>query len=181
MQNGKFEFLKKTNEFLEKIPQYADKAFVNVEGGTQKVVDVACETVSYEISQSIEITRKQVIKVLHGIYESYKATLRKLGPLAALTLTDPMQLLEPVKMIIDIMCGPYYEALTTVTEMTAEVIKLQQNIDKIMNYTPPAGDMSIDKFKITVGTITMGEIMSGVPNPVNIPKPSSLTPDSTVK
>lgn len=181
MQNGKFDFLKKTNEFLEKIPQYADKGFTNVEGGTQKVVDAACERISYEISESIETTRKQVIKVLHGIYESYKATLRKLGPLAALTLTDPMQLLEPVKMIRDIICGPYYEALTTVTEMTAEVVKLQQNIDKIMNYKPPAGDMSLDKFKITAGTITMGEIMSGVPNPVNIPKPSSLKSDGTIK
>ena len=41
--------------------------------------------------------------------------------------------------------------------------------------------MSLDKFKITAGTITMGEIMSGVPNPVNIPKPSSLKSDGTIK
>ena len=177
MDKDKFEFLDDTNLFLGNVTGYADKAFANLTNASQKTVDVTCAEVAYGMSTTIEKARQATIQALHQTYQGYLQVIEKFAPLANMSITDPLALLAPVLEIAKIVCGPYYEALSIMSEMTPKVTELSNNLQKIANYKPPIVSLQPSEgiFDITVGRITMGEIMSGKPIPVNIIKPDIET------
>ena len=175
MGNNKFGFLDDTNAFLGDVTGYADKAFANVTEWSQVGLDVATAEVYYNMSKSIEFCRQKTIKALHNMFSGYLDIISNLGPLANMSITDPLALLKPVLEIVKIITKPYYEALSIVTEMTPKVIELSNNLQKIANYRPPTIDIkpsSTTSKYLVVGSITMSEIQSGKPNPINIIKPN---------
>lgn len=174
MNKGKFDFLDDTNAFLGNVTGYADKAFANVTEWSQLGLDMATAEVYYGMSLGIEKCRQKTISALHGVFSGYLKIMAMLGPLANMSITDPLALLSPVLEVVKILTAPYYEALSIITEMTPKVIELSNNLQKIANYKPPVVDLQPNSFVnryLVVGSITMGEIQSGVPNPVNIEKP----------
>ena len=173
MDKGKFEWVDDTNLFLGNVTGYADKAFGNLQGATQTTVDVAAAEAAYAMSLAIEKARQAFIKTAHGVYEGQLAVIGKFGKLANMSITDPLALLSPVLEIVSILCAPYYEALTIITELTPKVMELSNNIQKIANYQPPGLTVSPSDgaFQLQLGKVTMGEIISGTPNKVDIKKP----------
>ena len=173
MDKSKFGMLDDANLFLGNVTGYADKAFENLEGAAQSGVDIACAEVSYQISKAVDACRVQMIKKLHEVVAGQFAVVGKFAKLANMSITDPLALLSPVLEIVDILCAPYYEALTIITELTPKVMELSSNIQKIASYKPPALSVapSPGVFNIQVGSISMGEIISGVPTPLNLQKP----------
>lgn len=175
MNGNKFQILDDTNLFLGNVTGYADKAFANLQGGSQTTVNVASAEVAYGMSKGIEFSRQATIKALHKMYKGYTNTIGKLSTLANMSITDPLALLQPVLEIVKIVTTPYYEALTFVTELTPKVVELSNNMQKIANYRPPKLDVNptpgLFEEYLTVGSITMGEITSGVPNPVKLKVP----------
>ena len=175
MDKAKFQSIDDVNLFLGNVTGYADKAFANLTGASQVAVDVAAAEVAYGMSKGIETARQGAIKGLHGVYGGYLAIISKFSKLANMSITDPLALLDPVLEVVKIMLGPYYQAMEIVAELTPKVTELAANLSKIAAYQPPNIDVtpSPDAFKLQVGSITMGEIMSGVPNPVTITKPDT--------
>ena len=175
MDKGKFDFLDDTNAFLGGVTGYADKAFANVTEWSQIGLDVTTAEVYYNMSKGIEKCRQKTISALHGVFSGYLKIMAMLGPLANMSITDPLALLSPVLEVVKILTAPYYEALSIITEMTPKVIELSNNLQKIANYKPPTIDLQpspeVSKY-LVVGSITMGEIQSGVPNPVTLIKPN---------
>lgn len=175
MNKGKFDFLDDTNAFLGGVTGYADKAFANVTEWSQIGLDVTTAEVYYNMSKGIEKCRQKTISALHGVFSGYLKIMAMLGPLANMSITDPLALLSPVLEVVKILTAPYYEALSIITEMTPKVIELSNNLQKIANYKPPTVDLKpspeVSKY-LVVGSITMGEIQSGVPNPVTLVKPN---------
>ena len=174
MDKPKFQFLDDTNLFLGNVTGYADKAFANLTGASQATVDVTTAEVAYGMSVGIEKCRQATIRQLHDIYGGYLKIMDKFSVLANMSITDPLKLLEPVLEIVKILTGPYYQAIEIVAELTPKVEELSANLAKIASYQPPKIDVtpSPGTFKLQVGSITMGEIMSGTPNPVTIKKPN---------
>lgn len=173
MDKPKFEFLDDTNLFLGNVTGYADKAFANLEGASQSTVDVTTAEVAYNMSVGIESMRKGLIKSLHGIYSGYLAVINKFGKLATMSISDPLKLLEPVLEMRKIITGPYDAAVEIVAELTPKITELTANLNKIAGYQPPKLDLdpTPGTFKLTVGSVTMAEIISGVPKEVKIEKP----------
>lgn len=173
MDKPKFQFLDDTNLFLGNVTGYADKAFANLTGASQSAVDVATAEVAYGMSVGIEKCRQATIKQLHDVYGGYLKIMEKFSKLANMSITDPLKLLDPVLEIVKIMTGPYYQAMEIVAELTPKVTELSANLAKIATYQPPKIDVTPSEglFELQVGSITMGEIMSGTPNPVTIKEP----------
>ena len=174
MDKNKYEFIDNANLFLGNVTGYADKAFENLQGASQTTVDVAAAEAAYAMSIAIEGARRAFIWAAHGLYEGQlKIKNSPIGKLANMSITDPLALLEPVLAMQQIICAPYYEALTIITELTPKVMEFSNNIQKIANYQPPALTLSPSDgtFRLQLGKVTMGEIISGTPNKVDIKKP----------
>lgn len=163
MANGRFDWLDKLNEVLEKVPDNVDKGLANSIKLGQSTVDTSCLWTSYETSKLIELQRRMTVTALHGMYEKYTEIIALLEPLIKLSVTDLGSVIDAIKLIIKILSGPYYDAVAFVTELAPKLQELTNNLLAIALYTPtipPGTEINFDKFKLTVFPITMAEVIS---------------------
>jgi len=161
------DWLKKTNEFLEGVPEGIVSYFDNLGelDLPQNQVDKICEYAAWKVNLCIEKVRQQVIRVLRRQCKQVKDILKFMKKLKE-GILNPLSALEAVvqliKMIIEKLLGPYYELVKFIVKLTVEIAKLANNLQNIMEVlppNPPSGSINFNKFNLKIGSVTMDMIM----------------------
>ena len=180
---GALTWLKKVNDFLERVPNGIDAYFRGLSKSagnlTQSEVDVICARVSWYTSVNVEKVRQKVIGSLHDQYESYT---KQLGPVSAIAklLTDPLGALgavvSAVKTILNVLVAPYKVLIQFSLDLIQEIARLAENLAKIASYVPPSINprVKFDKFKVKVNSISLGDVVKG---PDGLPAPEVMFPE----
>ena len=161
------DWLKKTNKFLEGVPQGIIDYFNNLNDMNliQEQVDAICEYAAWKVNLSVEKVRQQVIRVLRRQCKQVKDILKFMKKLKD-AIANPIAAIEAVvqliKMIIEKLLGPYYELVKFMIRLAVEIAKLAKNLQNIMEVlppSPPSTDINYNKFALKIGSISMDMIM----------------------
>ena len=176
---GAFDFLKDINKWLERYPVRIIDAFNNFVGNgeviLQEKVDQICEWLAWKINIAIERKRQTILRVLH---EQYEDTV--IGKLQAAATAVKKFFQNPLKAIGDFAAtvfGPVYQVFRWVADLAVEILKLAENLAKIMQLlppTPPNPRINFDKFQIKIRSISLNEV---VMDPDGWPTPEVLFPE----
>jgi len=160
-------WLKKINKFLEGVPKGIVEYFDNLKNLdlVQEQVDKICEYAAWKVNICVERLRQQVIKALQKQCKQVKDILKFMNTLKK-AIENPLNLIEAVAQLLKILVqkflGPYYELVKFLVQLSVEVSKLAQNLQRIMEVlppSPPTGSINYDKFILNIGTISMDMIM----------------------
>lgn len=166
MNEDKFKKIDDLNETLEGINTMVYTTFQNIEDyPTQEKVDQACEWINQKINEKLENQRENLIKTLHEGYVSSNEVVKLLKPLVDFDL-NVNTVVSAVKMIIDIISGPYKVAVGYVTELAPKLQDLAVNIALlayIPQKLPQIPNVNFNKLNITIKPITIDEVISGKP------------------
>ena len=174
-----FDFLKTTNDWLEKVPVNVVNAFNNFFATGEKIaqekVDTICVWLSWKVNIAIERKRQALIKTL---YEQYKTTA---GGRVMRTATAVKEFVsDPIGAIASFakaIFAPIASVFEWIKMLAVEIPRLAENLAKIVQSLPPeppSPHINYDKFKLKVGTINMSIIAS---DPSNMPAPEVLFPE----
>ncbi len=178
-QKSSLDFLKETNDWLEEYPISISDSFDNMVGKGKKVaqskIDIICEWMAWKVNVAIERKRQQLLKCLHEMYETTAlGKVMKAGMAVDKFVKDP---LGAVGSFADAIFGPVKEILKWVGTLATELPRLARNLADIANTLPPSPidpTVNYDKFKLKIGTISMGAITQ---DPSNLPTPEQMFPE----
>jgi hypothetical protein len=177
--SGPLAFLKTTNYWLENVPIRIITAFENFIGNGEKAiqarVDIICTWLAWKVNIAIERKRQIVLKIL---YEQYQHTVAGKVMQAAMAVkslvTNP---LGAIGTFAGVLFGPFAAVISWVSELISEILKLAENLAKIVKAlppTPPNPHINYDKFKLKVGSISLATVTT---DPSNLPPPEVLFPE----
>ena len=174
-----FDFLKTTNDWLEKVPMTVVTAFDNFMGTGEKLlqskVDAICTWLAWKVNIAIERKRQAIIKTL---YEQYKTTAGGRVMKTAVAIKEFAS--DPVAGVVSFakaVFAPIVAVFEWIKMLAVELPRLAENLAKIVQALPPeppSPHINYDKFKLKVGTINMSIITS---DPSNMPAPEVLFPE----
>lgn len=179
MAPGPLDFLTATNQWLEKVPLTYIEALENMVGNAetavQSKVDQICVWLSWKVNIAIERKRQAIIKIL---YEQYQSTM--MGKVMKTAMAVKSFLSNPLGAIgsfASAIAAPIAAVLSWISILMVEIPKLAENLAKIASAlppTPPNPNINYDKFKVKVGSISMGMITS---DPSSLPPPEVMFPE----
>ena len=176
---GPLAFLKSTNDWLEDVPVRIQIAYDNFIGaGTglaQDQVDVICAWLAWKVNVAVERKRQTVLKVLHEQYQStVGGKVMMMATVIQNFVSDPI---GTVGGFAGAIFSPVAAVFKWVVELMSEILRLAKNLASIVSILPPAPPtpyISYGKFKLKVGSISMGEITS---DPSSLPPPEVMFPE----
>jgi hypothetical protein len=176
---GPLEFLKTTNYWLENVPLRIIAAFENFIGSGERAVqsrvDIICAWLAWKVNIAIERKRQAVLRILYGQYEKTAAgQVMKVAGAVQSFCSDPI---GAVGAFAGALFAPIMAVFSWITELISEILKLAENLAKIVSAlppTPPNPRINYDKFKLKVGSISLGTIMT---DPNSLPPPEVMFPE----
>lgn len=176
-----FDFLKLTNDWLEKYPVRIVASFGQYfrSGNeyTQDKVDIICRWLAWRVNIAIERRRQEVIKAL---YEMYMTTAT--GKVMQVAMAVQNFAKDPIKSVGDFagaIFGPVVTVIKWVTMLAKELPRLAKNLAKIAQSLPPEPPspyINYNAFKLKIKTVDMSTITS---DPANLPAPEVMFPEPT--
>ena len=166
MAEKPLQFLTTTNDYLEKVPENIISAFDNMIGSGEKIgqgkVDAICAWLAWKVNIAIERKRQAVIKTLHDQYMSNaQGPVFKAANAIMSFVSDPLGAIGDFASAI---FAPVNKVLAWVKALVKEIPRLAANLARIVSALPPSPPnphINYDKFKLKVGSISMGAIMAG--------------------
>ena len=166
MGNKPLAFLSTTNDWLEQVPGATVKAFDNMVGSgeniTQGKVDSICEWLSWKVNIAIERKRQAIIQTIHDQYvNNQQGPVMKAATAIMSFVSDPLGSLGAFANAIFAPIKPVFEWIKALVK---EIPRLAANLANIVSALPPSPPnphINYDKFKLKVGSISMGEIVKG--------------------
>lgn len=174
-----FDFLKPTNDWLEKVPISAIESFDNMigtgENMAQEKVDQICIWLAWKVNIMIERKRQALLKKLSGMYKNtVGGKVLQMAMAIKGFVTDPI---GSVGTFASSLGGPIPKVIAWGSILITEVPKLARNLAYIASALPPAPpnpNINYDKFKLKIKSISMGDITS---DPDKLPAPEVLFPE----
>lgn len=175
------DFLKTTNDWLEKYPLKMSNAFDNYfragEDIGQAEVDIICEWLAWRVNITVERVRQRVVKSLYNMYMSVTGgRVAKVVNAITSFVKDPLGALGS---FASALYGPVAVVATWVTTLAKEVPRLARNLSNIAQSAPPdppSPHINYNKFKLKIGSVNMSTILS---DPSAMPSPESMFPEPT--
>lgn len=173
------DWLKNANAVLEQIPDgilaYFNAIVQMGERATQAFVDGICEYASWMVNITVERIRQRILK---GLYEQSVVVkiIADSMNIGKKVISDPI---GTVGSFFGVITSPIVEAIKFTIQLIQELAKLASNLSKIMSALPPPPPnprINYDKFKLKLGSISMGALASAdsLPEPeVIFPKPDN--------
>jgi hypothetical protein len=178
---GAFDFLKQTNDWLEKYPLKIVDSFQNFfkasEDITQAETDIICEWLAWKVNITVERMRQQVVKALYNMYMSTTGgRVAKVVNAITSFVKDPLGALGAFGSAL---FGPVAVVLSWVTMLGKEVPRLARNLANIAQSLPPeppSPRINFNKFKLKIGSVSMSTILT---DPSAMPDPEKMFPEPT--
>ena len=160
------QFLKTTNAWLEKVPISMINAFENMIGSGEKIsqskVDQICAWLAWKVKLAIERKRQALIQTLHDQYvNNQKGPVMRAVNAITSFVSDPLGALGDFASTV---FAPIAPAIEWIKILIKEIPKLVENLARIVSALPPAPPnprINYDKFKIKVGSLSLGAIIKG--------------------
>ena len=179
--SGPLYFLKTTNKWLEDVPMRIVKAFENFIGdgerAVQAQVDIICAWLAWKVNIAIERKRQLIFKALYDQYQKTAAgQVMKVAGAVQSFCSDP---LGAIGAFASALFAPIVAVFKWITELVSEILKLAANLAKLVSAlppNPPNPHINYDKFKLKVGPVSLGAILS---DPYNLPPPEVMFPEPT--
>ena len=176
---GPLEFLRTTNYWLENVPIRIIDAFDNFIGTGENIaqhkVDTICAWLAWKVNIAIERKRQAVLRILYEQYESTMAgPVMKVAKAIKKLVSDP---LGAIGSFASAIFGPVVAVFKWIAELVKEVLKLAENLSKVMSALPPEPpviNITYSQFQLKVRSISLGEIISG---PEGLPPPEVIFPE----
>lgn len=176
---GPLAFLKTTNYWLENVPVRIIAAFENFIGNGEKAVqarvDIICAWLAWKVNIAVERKRQAILRILYGQYEKTAAgKVMKAATAIQSFCSDPI---GAVGTFAGVLFSPIVSVFKWVMELASEILKLAENLAKIVSAlppSPPSPHINYDKFKLKVGSISLAQVMT---DPSNLPPPEVLFPE----
>lgn len=176
---GPLDFLKATNEWLEKVPINYINAFENMIGDAQNMaqakVDQICEWLAWKVNVAIERKRQEVLRILYGQYQStMMGRVMMVAGVIQNFLSNP---LGAIGGFAGAIAAPIAAVIEWVQVLMVEIPKLAANLAKIASAlppTPPNPSINYDKFKVKIASISLGTITT---DPSSLPPPEVMFPE----
>lgn len=170
------DFLVKFNDFLEQVPGVAlsffDRTFKAGQTTSQSYVDVVCRYVSWKINIMIERARQKVLKSLCDQYGWFLKVVSAIN-VGKNVVSNPI---GTVGSFFGLITGPAKTAINFVVTLATELPRLAANLSKIASVLPPEPpdpSINFNEFKIKLGGISMGALLSAD----SLPPPEVLYPE----
>lgn len=170
------DWLVKTNEFLEKLPEGVLKyfyAFSNMgENLAQSYVDIVCRHAAWRVNITVERLRQRVLKTLNNQYGFILKIISTIN-IGKQVASNP---LGAIGSFFSTITKPLSMALYFITTLATELPKLARNFSNIMAVLPPeppSPHINYDAFQLKIQTVSMDALLSAD----SLPDPEVLFPE----
>ena len=171
------DWLVKVNDFLEQVPEGISKYFKALskssEALVQTQVDIICAWLAWKVNIMVERKRQQVVQTLSEQYGGY------LQMFAAVNVVK-QAVSDPIGAIGGFL-GKFAAPITAVIDffktLLKEIPRLAANLANIANSLPPDPPnphINYNAFRLRIGTISLGEVISGG---AGTPSPEEMFPE----
>lgn len=175
------DFLVKFNDFLEQVPMVAlnffERTFKAGQTTSQGYVDIVCRYVSWKINLMIERARQKVLKTLCDQYGWFLKIISAIN-VGKNVVSNPI---GAVGSFFGLITGPAKTAISFIVTLATELPRLAANLSKIASSLPPEPpdpSINFNEFKIKLGGISMGALLSAdsLPPPEVVVGPQPPSP-----
>ena len=175
------DFLVKFNDFLEQVPvmvlNFFDRTFKAGQTTSQSYVDLVCRWVSWKVNLMIERARQRVLKTLCDQYSGV-LTVMKVINAGKNVVSNPI---GAVGGFFSTITAPFVTVVKYIATLATELIRLAGNLSKIASALPPEPpdpNINFNEFRIKVGGISMGTLLSAdsLPPPEVVVGPEPPSP-----
>lgn len=176
-----FDFLKITNDWLEKYPARIIASFGQYfragNDYSQDKVDIICRWLAWRVNVAVERKRQLIIKALYEMYMSTAAgKVLQVCQAVQNFVKDPLGALGSFASAI---FGPVATVIKWVVMLAKELPRLAKNLARIAQSLPPEPPnphINFNEFKLKIKTVDMSTITS---DPANLPAPEVMFPEPT--
>ena len=175
------DFLIKFNDFLEQVPMvtlnFFDRTFKAGQTTSQEYVDLVCRYVSWKINLMIERARQKVLKSLNDQYGWIMKIMTAVN-VGKNVVTNPI---GTVGSFFSLIVAPASAVINFIVTLAVELPRLASNLSKIASSLPPEPpdpSINFNEFKIQLGSISMGTLLSAesLPSPEIVVGPEPPSP-----
>ena len=175
------DFLIKFNDFLEQVPtvvlSFFERTFKAGQTTSQSYVDLVCRYVSWKINLMIERARQKVLKSLCDQYGW-------IGKVASAVNVGKQVVSNPIGAVgsfFGLIVAPASAVVDFIITLAVELPRLAANLAKIASALPPEPpdpSINFNEFKIKLGGISMGTLLSAdsLPPPEVVVGPEPPSP-----